>query len=239
MSDGSGNPACAAAELSVVVMAYNEAENLGPVVRSLASCLATTGVETELLIVDDGSTDGTSAAADRLSSEIAGLRAVHHGTNRGLGEVYKTGLSLAGGRFVTFFPADGQYEPEATLQLRAAACTADLVLGYLPEGRRGAVANLLSMAEQRLYSAMFGGFPRFQGLFLVRRSFLQSIPLRLSGRGWGIVMELIIRASRRGASIEHVALSTRPRRSGRSKVMNAKTIASNIKQLLTLWMLLK
>ena len=66
---------------------------------------------------------------------------------------------------------------------------------------------------------------------LFRRELLGRIPLRSTGRGWMIVMELIIKASRRGCRITSLPTDVRPRLSGQSKVKNLHTIASNLRQL--------
>src|SRR5262249_48668612 len=58
------------------------------------------------------------------------------------------------------------------------------------------LAKGLSLGERLLYRLLFGRFPRFQGIFMIRRRLLGELPLLSDGRGWGIVMELILRAAR-------------------------------------------
>jgi hypothetical protein len=78
---------------------------------------------------------------------------------------------------------------------------------------------------------LFGGFPRFQGLFLLRRSVLAELTLVSDGRGWAVVMELILRVSRGPWRIVHAPNELKPRMSGESKVNNWRTIAANLRQL--------
>ena len=83
--------------LSVVVLAHDEAPNLDRCAAEALEALAETGQEGELMIVDDGSTDGTSEIADRLAAADARVRVVHHGANRGFSGAMTTSLREARG----------------------------------------------------------------------------------------------------------------------------------------------
>ena len=220
--------------VSVVVMAYNEVAGLEPVVRELREALTRLGRPAEIVIVDDGSGDGTGALADRLAGEIPGVRVVHHPSNQGLGGVYRTGFREAREDLLTFFPADGQFPPEILERFAPLMADQDLVLGYLPEGRKGAAGALLSLGERALYRTLFGPLPRFQGIFMIRRAALQGLTLVSTGRGWAVVMEMILRAVRAGLRIRSEPTSLRPRSSGVSKVQNVRTIWANLRQMVAL-----
>lgn len=225
--------------LTVVLMAFNEAASLEAVAHELHDQLERQGTRYELLIVDDGSSDGSGAIADGLAQTLVGTRVVHHQGNRGLGAVYRTGFAEARGELVTFFPADGQFAATIIEQyLRAidheGPALIDIILGTLPERRDGLVARALSFAERLLLRALFGHFPRFQGIVMFRRALLGGMPLTSRGRGWTVLMEFILRAERSGARIENVPIALRPRRSGTSKVNNLRSIASNLQQVLAL-----
>jgi glycosyltransferase involved in cell wall biosynthesis len=222
------------ASVTVVVMTYNEVDNLEAVVRELLDTLAPLPLELDLLILDDGSTDGSAELADRLGAEHAAVRVVHHRENRGLGGVYRTGFAEARGEVVTFAPADGQFPADTVVTFLDAIRDCDLVLGSLPGLRRSAVAALLSAAERRLYAVLLGPLPTYQGMFLFRRALLDSIALHSSGRGWAIVWELILKIHRGPHRVKTVATSLRPRMSGHSKVNNWPTIVANLKQVLDL-----
>lgn len=221
-------------DLSVVVLAYNEAENLEPVVLELLGELRASGRSFELVVVDDGSTDATGTLADTLAAREPGVRVVHHGVNLGLGGGYRTGLREARGTLLTFFPADGQFPATIITQFLPLAAAHDLVLGYLPERASSWVAKGLSLAERVLYRLLFGRFPRFQGIFMIQRRLIDEIPLVSEGRGWAIVMELIVRAARGPYRITSVPTECRPRRAGASKVQNARTIVANLRQVVAL-----
>lgn len=223
--------------LTVVVMAYDEAGSLEGVVDELRSTLSSLGIPAEILIVDDGSGDGTSDLAERLAAPAAEggplIRVTHHGVNQGLGGVYRTGFTAAEGDLVTFFPADGQFPASILEDFVPAMEDRDLVLGYVPR-RDSAVGRVLSSAERLVYRVLLGPLPRFQGVFLARRAKVLALGLRSTGRGWGIVMEMLVRARRAGWRVESRPTPLRARQAGRSKVQNARTVWANLRQVLAL-----
>lgn len=220
--------------LSVLVMAYNEVDNLAPVVRELDAELRRLQHPAELVLINDGSTDGTGPLADALAAELPGVRVLHHTVNQGLGGVYRSGFATAQGRYVTFFPADGEFPATILAQFLPLMADADMVLGYLHEPDLSLLAKLLAAGERWLYRLLFGALPRFQGVMMFRRSLLAVIPLTSTGRAWAIVMELILRTQRAGYRIRSVPTALRPRLSGESKVNNLRTIVDSFKQLLAL-----
>jgi dolichol-phosphate mannosyltransferase len=223
-----------APRISVVIMAWNEAASLAAVAQEITAELAGLGESYEILVVDDGSTDGSSRIADELAAVLPNLRVHHHGKNRGLGAVYRTGFAEARGELVTFFPADGQFPASIIGAYLPAMSNADIVLGVLPERGGPLSARALSAAERLLLRALFGRFPRFQGIMMFRRELLRAPPLRSQGRGWTVLMEFILRQARRGARIQNISITIRPRQSGNSKVNNLRSIVSNLRQVLAL-----
>ena len=226
-------------KISVAVMAWNERESVDGVARAAHATLSRTGHPFELLLIDDGSSDGTGEACDRVSAELAEVRVVHHAGNLGLGGVYRTGFSAYRGDLLTFLPADGQFPADTITRLLAGIAGHDMALGYLDQRERPWLGRLLSLVERGLFRALLGPLPRFQGMFMVRRRVLEELPLGSRGRGWGIVMELLLRASRGPYRIASVATELLPRANGRSKVNNLPTIWANTRQLLALRRILR
>jgi dolichol-phosphate mannosyltransferase len=228
-NDPTGRP-----RVSVVIMAFNEAASLGEVAREIDEQLRRLGQACEILVVDDGSTDGTCRIADDLADSLPCVRIVRHPHNRGLGAVYRTGFAKARGELVTFFPADGQFPATIIGEYLAAIDGADMILGTLPQRNDPITARMLSLAERILLHALFGHFPRFQGILMFRRALLDGMPLVSQGRGWTVLMEFVLRAARGGARIKNVPITLRPRQSGHSKVNNLRSIASNLRQVFAL-----
>jgi dolichyl-phosphate beta-glucosyltransferase len=93
-------------DLSVVVPAYNEAAAIGATVGTIASYLARQPFTSEIVVVDDGSTDGTDAVLRTLSADVPGVRVLRHASNQGKGSSVRSGMLDARGRFVFFMDAD-------------------------------------------------------------------------------------------------------------------------------------
>jgi glycosyltransferase involved in cell wall biosynthesis len=220
--------------VTIVVFAYNEEENIAAVTEEIWNQLGGLNLAFELLIIDDGSLDNTPQIADSLARDLPGVRVVHHLENLGLGGVYRTGFIEALGRFVSFFPADGQFPATIISQFLPLMDDADLVLGYLPDRDSSLLARGLSFSERLLYRVLFGSFPRFQGVLMFRRSLLSDMKLTSEGRGWAVLMEFIIRVSKGGYRVHSVPTTMRPRLAGESKVNNLKTIVSNLVQIFML-----
>jgi glycosyltransferase involved in cell wall biosynthesis len=223
-----------APRVSVVIMAWNEAASVAQVAHELHAELVRLGESFEIVLIDDGSSDGTGPIADELARALPGLRVHHHEVNRGLGGVYRTAFAQARGELVTFFPADGQFPASILAGYLPAMADADMILGILPERADGLAGRLLSFAERALLRVLFGDFPRFQGILMFRTELLRGAPLVSQGRGWTVLMELVLRQARAGARMKNVAITMRPRASGTSKVNNLRSIASNLRQVLAL-----
>jgi len=220
--------------LTVVIMAFNEESTIREVYEKVKSSLNEIGGENEIIIVNDGSTDGTKEIINSAIEGSKNNRTINYLFNRGLGSVYRTGFEEAKGKFVTFFPADGQFPASEIKEFYKLNIDADLVLGYLPKLKRSAISIFLSKIERLIYKILFGEMPQFQGLFMFKRQVLESFELVSEGRGWAIVMELIIRVSRNGGVIKNLPGTMFERKVGNSKVNNFKTIWSNLAQIYNL-----
>jgi dolichol-phosphate mannosyltransferase len=220
--------------ISVLIMAYNEVATLDTVTREIITELEGLKRDYEVIIVDDGSVDGTKTIAEDLINEFSRIRLVRHDNNLGLGGVYCTGFTQSRYDLVTFFPADGQFPASILLQFVPLMDSHDMVLGYLPERSSPIIAKILSKAERILYCLLFGRLPKFQGVFMFRRTMLNEIHLQSIGRGWAVVLELIIKASRRNYRLISIPTEIRPRISGKSKVNNFRSILINFNQAIEL-----
>lgn len=111
-------------ELAIVVPAYNEAKAIGQTVAALKSMLAAADIDGEIIIVDDGSSDGTGDAA-----EAAGVRVVRLEENSGYGYALKTGIANSESKFVAIIDADGTYPADKIPDMLKLCRNADMVVG--------------------------------------------------------------------------------------------------------------
>ena len=229
-------PVPIAPAISVVIPAFNEADNLPIVVRESVQTLEAGAWKDrwELILVDDGSTDGTGAAADRLSRDYAGVIALHHAMNQGLGGALKTGYDAARGDYVTLISGDGEIGVDQALRLLEQIGTADLMVS-----RRVRAADVsrsvLTFGFQLLTRVLTGFDPsEMGGIYVIRRSVLQALRLRAST---GVLnYEVLMQCAARRCEIRSGLMETRPRLSGRSKVTNLRTITRTVWELAKLRM---
>jgi glycosyltransferase involved in cell wall biosynthesis len=146
-------------ELSVVIPAFNEARAIRPTLEQLVETLSESDIDHEIIVVDDGSTDGTSEIVQRLAESLPDVRLVVHKQNRGYGAALKSGIRAAQSEVVAITDADGTYPNERIPELyrRLVDERADMVVGsrtgenvHIPLVRRPAkwllrvLANYLS-----------------------------------------------------------------------------------------------
>jgi len=120
-----GNEAASEPQVSVVVPAYNEAGAVGDCLRSLLETLDAADFGAEVLVVDDGSTDGT---ADEVR-KVEGVKLVAHRQNLGYGAALKTGIRAAHGETIVIADADGSYPVERIPDLVRGMDEYDMVVG--------------------------------------------------------------------------------------------------------------
>ncbi len=116
-------------DLSIIIPSYNEELRLPATLERIAAYLATSGREAEVLVVDDGSRDGTAAVAESFRNRIPTLRAVLNGVNRGKGYSVRHGMHEARGRIALFTDADLSAPIEEADKLIEALETNDVAIG--------------------------------------------------------------------------------------------------------------
>jgi dolichol-phosphate mannosyltransferase len=213
----------------VVIPTYNEAGNVERVVRAVLSELDRAGADGRVLVVDDGSPDGTGLIADRLAAELGAVSVLHRTTKEGLGGAYRAGFARAladGAAAVVEMDADFSHDPSQLPQLLAAAEGADVVLGsrYVAGGgvadwgplRRAISRGGCWYARQVLrvpVRDLTGGFK------VIRRPVLERIDFEtLRGQGYVFQIELTYRALRAGFRVVEVPIVFRDRTVGDSKM---------------------
>ena len=209
-------------DLSVIVFAVDEEENVEAVLGELVAWLREHEPNSEIVLVDDGSRDDTAGAAARALEGFA-HRIAQHPTNRGIGAALKTGVTIASGEWVTFLPADGQIEPAAIATLRSAAEGCDVVFSVYEDRDDGLDRTLLSAGVRALIYAIHGVRMRSDGPYLFRRRLF--IPDELPPDSFFLNFELPIRVLAAGIPSRTVTIACLPRRAGRSKTRNLRRIA--------------
>lgn len=207
--------------VTVVVPAFNEEGSLRACVEEQRAKLAALGVAHEILVVDDGSRDGTWALAEQLAREHAGVRALRHDRNRGMAAAVRTGLREARGEWVIPIPGDNQFDVDLARVLDAAR-DADVVVGVREGGYATAARRFPSWLYSTAMRVAFGLRARGE-VNLYRRALIDGIETRSDGFFGNT--ELLIRAVRRGARVAAVPVRIRPRAAGVATGRSPRRIA--------------
>lgn len=199
--------------ISVLIPAYNEAEHIQATVTAVR-LLRDAGLESEILVVDDGSTDATAVLAERAGADIVYRQSVR----RGKGQALNTAFALAHGETLLLLDADlGASAAEASsLLVPVLAGDADMVIARFPEvpGRGGGVG--LAVRAARLGIRLLTG-RTMQAPLSGQRALGRSL-LDLTGsfaRGWGVEVALTVLALRAGARVQEIPTAMTHRVTGR------------------------
>jgi dolichol-phosphate mannosyltransferase len=210
----------------VIVPTYNERDT----VRRIIDAVLSQGPLFEILVVDDGSPDGTGAIADEVASENTRVHALHRPRKMGLGTAYLTGFRWALERdfeFIFEMDADFSHDPNHLPIFLESAIDADLVLGSRYRQGKVTVVNwpisrlILSYAAN-IYARAVTGLPLYDGtggFKCFRRRVLEAIPLdAVRSNGYAFQIEMSFRAWRRGFRIVEIPIVFVDRTEGQSKM---------------------
>ena len=224
----------------VVLPTYNEAESIEEVLRRTRAAVPAAAI----LVVDDGSPDGTADLADKVGFELGSIEVLRRGAPQGLGDAYRAGFAVGlaqGAEALVEMDSDLSHDPSALPTLLTALERSDLVIGsrYVPGGsiaRWGLHRRLLSRGGNRYSSVMLGVAVRdmTSGYRAYRAGLLRELDLdTIRADGYGFQIEMAYRASLLGARITEVPIRFADRERGQSKM--SSRIVVEAMRLVTVW----
>ena len=222
-------PASGRAEVSILVPAKDEAENLPLFMEQASAAFASAPHRYEVIVIDDGSVDDTWSVLQRLAAQYPFLRPVRHGVRRGIADALRTGYLHSRGSILVFYPADLQYKPEDIPRLVApiVAGESDIVAGY-KEGKY----------EKAFVSGIYNGLSRtlfkvtvrdLNSVKAYRREVMDALPNRPDWHRYMVVM-----AAAEGFSVSEVPVPLYARNAGQSKFGIAR-IPVGVLDMLAVW----
>ena len=165
--------------VTVAMGAYNEAPNVTAVVAEALDAIAEIGGDGEVLVVDDGSGDGTSAIVDDLAARDDRVRVIRHGTNRGFSGAMTSALRGSRGDWIYLGPADGQFDIHDLSRFLAVSGGADVVVGVRAHRPDGLHRRILSRGFHTITKLLLPlPLAEFSSTFLFRRSLIEAMPIR-------------------------------------------------------------
>ncbi|MBW2614754.1 MAG: glycosyltransferase family 2 protein [Deltaproteobacteria bacterium] len=198
-------------EVSIIIPAYNEAQTVGDVVRGIRSLYP----DFEIIVINDGSTDDTGEVA-----KDAGAIVYSHPYNIGNGAAIKSGIRIASGDILVFMDGDGQHDPGDIEKLIEHFPYYDMVVGARPKGYQ---TSLVRAMGNRIFNWLASYVAKFRVQDLtsgfraaksdIARNFLYLLP-----NTYSYPTTLTLGLLRSGRSLKYVAIDTKNRKTGRSKI---------------------
>jgi len=222
--------------VSAMFPCYNDATTIGGLVDDVHAALVPLVAECEVIVVNDGSSDGSREVLDTLASERPWLRVIHHERNRGYGGALLSGFAAAQHEWVFYTDGDAQYDAkEAALLVPLATDDVDVVQGY----KLGRGDTMLRKVIGRCYHHTVKLLFRLPGhdtdcdFRLFRRQLLLNRPL--TSTSGVICVEMMRSFSEQHARFVETPVHHYFRPSGKSQFFRIPAIARSARQLLALW----
>jgi glycosyltransferase involved in cell wall biosynthesis len=215
--------------ISVILPALNEQGSVRRAVDRARAAATRLADHVEVIVVDDGSSDGTAEEARQ-----AGAHVVSHGRNRGYGAALRTGFAAASQPWIFQMDCDNQFDPEELEKLLSLADDAQVIIGVRAQRADDWRRIWAGRAWNQLCRIAFGFIVRDIdcGFKLLDRTAISSLDLRSDGAG--ISLELCLAARRAGLRIAEVEVRHRPRATGSPTGLRSRVVARGLLELYSL-----
>ena len=227
--------------ISLVMPAYNEAENIEPMVEEATPALEANADDYEIIVVDDGSADDTAAVTRRVMESHPHVRLVEHPVNQGFGAAVFSGFTNAEKDWIFYTDADRQFVLSELERFVPYMDEADLIAGYRAPRRDPFMRVFYGKGWSALCTLVFGYTVRDVdcGFKLFRRDIIQNLAPTIASRGATFSIEWLVRAKRAGYRFVELPVTHRPRVVGSQTGANINVIVRAFRELvqvrLQLW----
>ncbi|HEY2165008.1 MAG TPA: glycosyltransferase family 2 protein [Gemmatimonadaceae bacterium] len=217
-------------DVSVLVPAKDEAENLPLFMEQAAEAFASSPHSYEVVVIDDGSVDQTWTLLQELARQYPFVRSQRHRSRRGIADALRTGYLAARGDVLVFYPADLQFKPEDIPRLVAPilAGESDMVTGF-KEGHyeKAFVSSIYNRLSRTLFDVPVKDLNSVKAY---RREVMDSLPTRPDWHRYMVVM-----AAAQGFTVSEIPVPLYPRHAGKSKFATWHRIPVGVLDMLAVW----
>lgn len=211
--------------ISIVMPAFNEAENIEETVRNCFSTLGKLGVEGEVVVTDDGSFDKTLNILKNLSAEFPRLKIVIHAKNQGYGAALKDAVAAAKGEYIVSIDSDGQFDiSEIPLLIEQKDKGFDVVTGYRKKKKDSLFKVFADRGLNVIVKSMFGVDYRDTNCAFKIYSPGVLDKIEIEARGYQAPTEILMKLRALGYSIGEVGVSHFARGKGKSALNPLSTM---------------
>lgn len=220
--------------LSIFFPCYNEKDSVRALTEKALSVAETLCDDFEIILVDDGSTDGTAEQADNLANQYPNVRAVHHAQNQGYGAALQSGFRAATKDYVFYTDGDGQFDLGELPALIPLIADCDIVSGYRIDRQDGMLRKFNAFCWTRLVCFLFG--LKMKDIDCAFKLYKRKIFDRIEMHSTGALIdtEILARAIRKGYTVKQIGVHHYPRMAGQQTGANVKVILRAFKELFKL-----
>jgi glycosyltransferase involved in cell wall biosynthesis len=229
--------AAAGRSLSIIIPAYRESANIVGTLTNVTTALDGLGLDAEILVIDDGSTDNTSGIVRENLPRFPAVTLLVNERNMGFGWTYRRGVDAASRDHIVMVHGDNAWGAETLRDLFQRCGEADIIVGYTRDmwGSRTVSRTVASKTFTLLINLItWRGLKYYNGLQLHRADVLKSI--RIQSSGFGFQAEVLVKALRKTKTVIEVPMVLTERTAGESTAFrwkNFKDVAE------TLWRLVR
>jgi dolichol-phosphate mannosyltransferase len=209
--------------LSVIIPAYNESENILATLENITTALEPLALPHEILVIDDGSRDGTAEIVEANAARFPAVRVLRNERNMGFGWTYRRGVEDAALANIVMVHGDNAWGWATLREFFSRTGEADVIIGYtrnMLQSRtlvRTVVSKVFTFLINRITRR---GLTYYNGLQIHRAPILKS--LRIESRGYGFQAEVLVKALRLSRSYVEVPMDLIERVKGESKAFRWK-----------------
>lgn len=229
--------------ISVFFPTYNEENNIKNTILNASELLKKLFKKWEIVVINDGSTDGTRKIVEKLAVTDSRIRIINHIENKGYGASLTTGFYNSKYDWICFTDSDGQFDFGEIVNFVAAQkeSNADLIIGYYKKRQVSKFKIITSKMWELSVMTLFGLHVKDIdcGFKLISKQVVEKIPKLESERGAFISSELLIKALKSDFKIVEIPVTHYPRTQGKGTGRDLKVIAKSFVDLFRLWKKLK